>query len=209
MTDRRHFLRLGAATMLAMLPPRPAAAILAADVRLIYEEIAGERSPLVTGNAAGMLPIIYFFDYQSTEGRVINALLQRLAAGDSNIRILCKEWPRPGSLGELASRAAIAAHWQGGYAVAHAALMRVPGDLDERRIVWALRDAGLDMRRLFTDLRDRFVDIERRLRITGAQARDLGLVTRPALVGGATRLLPPVTDEDVLRLIENARHPQT
>lgn len=205
MTDRRQFLCLTAGAMLATLSPRPARAILAADVRLIYEEIADERHAMVIGNPEGTLSIVHFVDYESHEGRAMDAMLQRLAADRFDLRILCKQWPRPGGLGELAARAAIAAHMQGGYAVAHAALMRIPGDLDERRIALALYDAGLDMRRLSIYLRERFTDIERSLRIAASQARDLALVTRPTLLGGSIRLSAPASEADLLRLIEDTR----
>lgn len=202
--DRRHFLLLTAAASSAIVAPAVATP-WPSDVMYAYRDILFEPDALVLGAPEAGSVLVEFFDYQCPQCRKMHGAIERLTASDSAVRIVCKEWPTLGDISDLAARAAIAAHFQGRYAEAHAALMRVPEPMDENGIVDALTAADVDVDRVSQDLRDKVVPIERRLRMTRKQAAALHLAASPGFVAGKTLLVGVVDERGLRRLVRAAK----
>jgi protein-disulfide isomerase len=186
--NRRRFLQASAAFALA---PVAASAQQAADLLWLYDDIVRDKLRLSDGNPDGDVVIIEFFDYLCPYCRAIHPTLKRLLAEDPQLLIAYKEWPALGKVSDLAARLAVAARWQGKYAAAHDALVALPGRLTEERLKPALAAAGIDMAALERDLQEQRVPIERLLRQTGSQARQLRLDGTPAfIIGGEVRMGP-------------------
>jgi protein-disulfide isomerase len=88
--------------------------------------VADARDP-VLGNPDGDVTLVEFFDYRCGYCRIMAEPMQALIARDPELRIVMKEFPILGPDSLLASRAALAAHRQGGYEAMHWALLAETG----------------------------------------------------------------------------------
>ena len=111
---------------------------------------ADPRDP-VLGNPDGDVTLVEFFDYRCGYCRIMAEPLQALLANDPGLRIVMKEFPILGPDSLLASRAALAAHQQGGYEAMHWALLAA-SRIDEAVIVRLAEEQGLDVDRLLADM---------------------------------------------------------
>lgn len=154
--------------------------------RSIYRRAQLDPTVPVSGNPAGDLTVVEYFDYQCGYCRAVHADIRALLAEDGDLRLVHKDWPIFGEASEYAARAALAAKWQGRYAQAQHALMTLPGRLDRERVRAALAAAGIDLQRLDRDLEANAREIGRLLRHADDEATAIGLDGTPGfLIGGA------------------------
>lgn len=133
----------------------------------------------VFGNRDGDVGIVEFFDYNCSWCKRALTEVQNLAAADSNVRVVMKEFPIFGPDSEFAARAAMAAVKQNKYWELHVALMgqeRVTKD----SVLTAAKSLGLDMARLQKDMED--PEISKALKETARVAAELDIQGTPAFI---------------------------
>ncbi|WP_256748996.1 DsbA family protein [Mesorhizobium sp. Mes31] len=140
--------------------------------------------PFVGSNTADVT-IAEFMDYNCPYCKKSHSALKKLLASDPRIRVLYKEWPIFGPVSEYAARLAIAAKWQGRYAIAHDALMSAPRRFTANEEVRAvLRTAGIDLKKLDADAAKHEAEITLLLARNNLQAETIGLQGTPAWIVG-------------------------
>ena len=144
----------------------------------------------VSGNTAGDVTVVEFFDYQCGYCKRALPVMEALLETDANVRVVWKEFPILGPVSVFAARASMAANRQGRYYPLHLALMMEP-QLTEQKIIEIADRTGLDLERLRQDMAD--PAIQSYLDETQALARKLGIGGTPAFVVGGT-LVPGVVD---------------
>ena len=152
--------------------------------------VAHPMSP-VSGNAAGDVTVVEFFDYQCGFCRRALPTMVELLKTDPGVRVVWKEFPILGPVSDFAARASMAAERQGKYHEFHVRLMGQKEKLSEERIVKVAAGVGLDVARLRRDMAD--PAIRAYLNETRRLARTLGIGGTPAFVIGDT-LIPGVVD---------------
>lgn len=163
---------LVSAASIATLPPA------------IAKSIGSDPDAPVAGNLLGSVTISEFFDYRCPYCRMMQPTLASLVVKDSRVRLVAKEWPIFGGPSITAARVALAARWQGKYAVVHDALFKLPRAMDEESIRAAAASAGVDMARLDRDLASRGKEIDAELATVDREARSVGLQGTPGFIIG-------------------------
>src|SRR3546814_7120233 len=105
----------------------------------------------VSGNRAGDVTMVEFFDYNCPYCRSVAQTLDRVMESDGSIRMVFKEFPILGSNSIFAAKAALAANAQGRYAEFHLRLMSLKGHADEASVLAAASEMGLDLAKLKSD----------------------------------------------------------
>lgn len=191
---------------LTILEEKQAASANLEQQRLIAENAGAlQRDPnsFVAGNPDGDVTIVEFFDYQcgyckrSVE-RVMNVLEE-----DGNVRLVLKEFPILGETSVFASRAAIAAIPQGKYMDLHVALLTSKGELTEDRVLRMAEDVGIDVARLKQDMKD--ARVSETIEANYDMARLIGVEGTPAFIIGTAFAPGAIDEEEMTRLIEEAR----
>ncbi len=154
----------------------------------------------VSGNAAGDVTVVEFFDYRCGFCKRALPAMEALLEEDANVRVVWKEFPILGPVSEFAARAAMAADRQGKYYPFHLALMKEP-ELTEGRVLEIAVKAGLDPERLRQDMED--PAIAAYLDETRALAQEIGITGTPAFVVGGT-LVPGVIDAAGMKALVDA-----
>ncbi|HXV73180.1 MAG TPA: DsbA family protein [Sphingomonadales bacterium] len=163
---------------------------------------------IVIGNPKGDVTLVEFYDYRCPYCREMHARVERLIAGDPNLRVVLKQYPVKDYPGEapvslVAARLAQAAHKQGKFAAFHGALFAAEPPLSEERLYALAAEAGLDVTRLKEDMRA--PETAQHVRETLLLADALGINGTPTFVVGDI-ILPGVIETDVLvQLIARAR----
>ena len=173
------------------------------------ERLAGEREALsadardpVLGNPDGDVTLIEFFDYRCGYCRIMAEPLQSLIAREPDLRIVMKEFPILGPDSLLASRAALAAHLQGGYEAMHWALL-AENRIDEAVIMRLAEAQGLDVDRLLADMQaDPVAD---HIQDNILLAQGLGVNGTPSFIIGDTVLPGAVPVERLAGLVAEER----
>ena len=132
----------------------------------------------VLGNPKGTRTLVKFTDYGCTYCRASEADVQKLIAGDPNLRVVIREWPIfDGS--EDAARMALAAARQGKYAAFYKAMF-AGGQPSPATVARAAEVAGLDVTRARADAATDAVaaELARNMQL----ARTLGFTGTPAWV---------------------------
>lgn len=198
MMHRRHVLGIAAALVVARPPIVRAEGEDAMTAALFHDP----DTPIL-GNPNGDVAVVEFFDYRCPYCRRSAADLDTLAAEDSGVRLVMKEWPILGAKSVEAARGALAAHLQGQYAAVHWRLMQGEVQAGRDGLSELARDLGLDMARYEAD---RDSD-----RVTAMLARNdelasaLGLTGTPGFVVGQA-VIPGAVSLDTLRdLVAKAR----
>ncbi len=169
-----------------------------------YRDRLMDSGPLpVAGNASGDVTVVEFFDYRCPYCRQAVPEVKRLLAADPGVRLVRKEFPVLGPDSVRASRAAIAANYQGKYLAFHDALMTHAGPLDEAAVMEAARAVGLDTARLARDMARAEVDAV--IREAHGLARVLGITGTPAFVIGDVLLPGFVEAPDLAHAVAGAR----
>jgi protein-disulfide isomerase len=140
-----------------------------------------------TGNPAGDVTLVEFYDVRCPYCRTMLPTLSQLLAHDHGIRLVLKDLPILGPGSVLGARALLAAQRQGLYFQYQVAIMQGPPDVTEATLRSQAQSVGLDWPRLQHDMAD--PTIQQRLDANLALAQALHIEGTPAIVLG-DRLLP-------------------
>ncbi len=194
--------------------PALACALLASEVRaqdIQLITLDGQKQMLTDPGTAPVgarrpdVTVVEYFDYNCPYCKKLVPELQSLLAQDRKIAVLYKDWPILGAVSVYAAVSALAAGWQGKYAVAHDALMSGPRLARNDQVDSVLESAGVNMETLRKDRSGHAQEIAALLERNDAEARALNLTGTPGLVVGRQRV-PGVVDLSLLQqLIQHAR----
>lgn len=191
---------------MSRLQQREAAADAVAKKQILVahrDELLADPASPVLGNPDGDVTVVEFFDYRCGYCKYVAPVLEALLAGDSNVRLVLKEFPILGPDSLLAAQAALAAKRQGRYKEFHAALMAAK-QVDEAAINATATELGLDMDKFRADRGDAATTatIEKNQQLAGS----LDINGTPAFVIG-DRLVPGAADASALAAyIAEVRH---
>ena len=207
-TTRRQALALmgaGAVTLGINVMPRSALAQGSDDDTLTEALVLRDPDIPATGNAAGDVTIVEYFDFNCPYCRKLAPELAQVVQDDGKVRLVYKDWPILGPVSIVASRMALATKYQDKYLAAHDALMGTASRLTEPRIKELLAGAGVDMDRASRDLETNAKAIDIILARNDAQARAFGFRGTPAFIIGKFRVPGALTMTDFGHAIADAR----
>ena len=118
---------------------------LVANAELIFRD----KADFVAGNPNGNVTMVEFFDYNCPWCKKDFDDVMALIDEDKELRVVLKEFPILGPDSEYASKAAIAAGYQGKYLQLHTALFQHEGRITEKTVNELAIAQGLDMDRFF------------------------------------------------------------
>lgn len=160
-------------------------------------ELLNDPDSPVSGNSAGDVTVIEFFDYRCGYCKRAASALTQLQHNDAGVRVVYKDFPILGETSELAAKAALASHLQGKHQAFHEALLAVKDDLSKEQLFRVAAAAGLDIERLDRDINrpewQTVIDKNRML------AKTLGISGTPAFIVG-NELVPGALD---LKMLED------
>lgn len=161
-----------------------------------------ENDPLI-GNPNGDVTLVEFFDYQCGYCKSMAGPLMKTVKEDGNVRLILKEFPILGEASVFAARASLAARNQGKYEEFHMALIRTRGRLNEKSVLQAAHEVGLDMKQLQADMNSSAIreEIDRNY----ALAQKLEIEGTPAFTIGNDLVPGAVSAEQLKALIQKAR----
>jgi len=157
------------------------------------------------GNPEGDVTIVAFFDYNCGYCRRSAPALARLLREDGNIRLVYKDWPILAESSVVAAQLALAAHYQGKYALAHKTLMELKGKLTTERMADALGKAGIDRKRLSADLGSHAAEIGDLLKRNNEQAQALELPGTPVYLVGPFKVAAALDYQGFRDVVGDAR----
>jgi protein-disulfide isomerase len=169
----------------------------------LRKEIFFDPNSPVSGNAAGDVSIVVFFDYNCGYCKQTLPQLQSVSKNDPLVRIVYKEFPVLGPKSTFAAKAALAAARQGKYVEFHDALMTAEV-IDEDSIKSIAKTLSIDHSKLQKDMADPEIDeqITRNQRL----AESLDINGTPAYILG-DQLIPGAIDAETLtRFVKNERN---
>lgn len=210
----KKLLHLGAALVFLLgvaSGPWPTAANGQSDAENVLNRDSIWRDPEipVLGNPDGDLTIVEYFDYQCPVCKHFHPDLARVVREDGNIRLISKGWPIFGGASVYAGRMALAAKYQGKFAVAHEALFTAKVALTEAAIRDLLSKAGVDVARADRDLQDNRQAIEAALARNAIQAVAFGFLGTPAFIVGTFRVNRGLDARQFRQAIKDARAAQS
>lgn len=166
----------------------------------ILREDAGDP---ILGNPDGNFVIYEFTDYNCGYCKRVFQPLQELLAGDSEIRLVIKEFPILSQTSVLAAQAGIAAQAQGVFPEFHVAMMTARGAISMESILDAAETAGADTARLQADMNSPAVAaiIDR----TRAAAQALEISGTPGLVIGSQVIPGAISIEQMREIVAAER----
>ena len=166
---------------------RPAFAQRVDDV-LNEAQVLRDPDVPATGNPAGDVNIVEWFDYNCPYCRRIAPEIQQVVHDDGKVRLVLKDWPILGEVSKFAARMALAAKYQDKYMAAHEAMIGVNSKLTEPRVRELLAGAGLDIDRLNRDVTANDKAIDTILARNHAQALAFGFKGTPSFIVGKFRV---------------------
>jgi protein-disulfide isomerase len=152
---------------------------------LTFDSIVNDPEAPVAGNPKGDVVIVAFLDYNCQYCKKSAPDLDGVVKTDGDVRLVYKDCPILTEASVYGARMALAAKYQGGYDLVHAALMHVPGkrnpqnDMEE-----AIATSGVDLRRLRADLETHGSEIDALIKRNVAQAQALGFEGVPNFLIG-------------------------
>ena len=158
-----------------------------------------------TGNPAGDVTIVEYFDYQCSYCKRIAPVLADIAREDGGIRLVLKDWPIFGELSVQSARLVLAAKFQGKFHDAHYALMATSGRLTEPRLVETLKQAGVSLEKLNGALEVHDETLKSVLKRNAAQAEAFGFNGTPSFIVGTFRVPGVPTAEQFRMMIADVR----
>lgn len=176
----------------------------------VKEAIATHRRELlydpaspVSGNPAGDVTVVEFFDYRCGFCQRAAGSVTQLQKDNAHVRIVYKDFPILGADSVEAAKAALASRSQGRHQAFHEALLAAKGNLTKAEILQIASAVGLDTKKLVADMDNpEWLAIIEHNR---ALASDLGITGTPAFVVG-NELVPGAMDLAALnKLVERAR----
>jgi protein-disulfide isomerase len=148
------------------------------------DAIFADASNPVIGNPKGTITVVEFFDYQCPHCKDMAPIIDKLIAGDNNVRVVFKELPIFGENSKFASSAALAAFKlnPANYAKFHNALMAASNPLSQDKVLKIAKDSGIDVNALKKAMQN--TAIEDQLQANFKLARELGIMGTPSLIVG-------------------------
>lgn len=131
------------------------------------------------GNPKGTVTVVEFFDYQCPHCVDMEPTISGVIKGNSNLRVVFKDFPIRGPLSEYAARASLAAQKQGKYFEMHSGIMQNAAHLTQDGIMDIAKNIGLDVDKLKADMQSKEVDDQ--LKANYKLAQSLGLMGTPAV----------------------------
>lgn len=160
------------------------------------QELLHDPGSPVSGNPAGDVTVVEFFDYRCGYCKRAASALTQLQQSDARVRVVYKDFPILGETSELAAKAALASHLQGKHRAFHEALLAAKDDLTKDQLFRIAQEAGLDVNRLDRDMtRPEWQPTIDRNR---ALAKTLGITGTPAFIVG-NDLVPGALDLKTLQ----------
>ena len=157
----------------------------------------------VIGNPEGDVTVVEFFDYNCPYCKRAAPVVKNVIAGDSDVRVVYREWPILGEGSDFAARAALSSRNQGKYEEFHWALMGMAGRAEEASVIQVAEQVGLDIPQLRRDMEA--PEIDAHIAASMELSRALGFNGTPSFVIGDA-LVPGVIEADqMIRLAEEAR----
>ncbi len=157
----------------------------------------------VIGNREGDVTVVEFFDYNCPYCKRAASVVKNVIAGDSEVRVVYREWPILGEGSDFAARAALASRNQGKYEEFHWALMALNGRATEASVLKVVRELGLDEDQLRVDMEAPEVDAH--IQVSMELARQLGFSGTPSFVIGDALAPGLIAEDEMTRLIEAVR----
>lgn len=149
------------------------------------------------GNPNGDVVIVEFLDYGCGHCRRSVSDVERLVAGDPNVKVVFRPFPILGPLSLDAARLSLAAARAGKFPQVHTELFGGPG-LDAKRISTAGRNAHVKMPK---DL----ATLDHEIRNNKALAQQIGITGTPAFVVGGKFISGAVGYDELKKQIDEAR----
>jgi protein-disulfide isomerase len=198
---------LGAGAVVAGAAVMSRSALAEGDDEKVLTEALVLRDPdvPVTGNAAGDISVVEWFDYQCPYCRKLEPELRQVVQDDGKVRLVLKDWPILGPVSTVAARMALACKFQDKYSQAHDALMGVNSRLTEPRITELLAGGGIDVDRVKRDLASNAKTIDAILARNNDQAAAFGFRGTPAFIVGKFRVPGALTIAEFEQVIADAR----
>lgn len=157
----------------------------------------------VIGNPEGDVTVVEFFDYNCPYCKRAAPVVKNVIAGDSDVRVVYREWPILGEGSDFAARAALASRNQGKYEEFHWGLMALNGRATEASVMKVVRELGLDEDQLRADMEAPEVDTH--IQVSMDLARQLGFSGTPSFVIGDALVPGLIAEDEMTRLIEAVR----
>lgn len=146
------------------------------------DELLRDPGSPVSGNPAGDVTVVEFFDYRCGYCKRVSGTVALLQKDDSRVRVVYKDLPILGDESVFAAKAALAARAQGKHHALHEALLSAKNDLTSAQILKIASQVGLNVKKLASDMKnselDGIIDRNRTL------AKELGISGTPAFVIG-------------------------
>ncbi|MBS0169490.1 MAG: DsbA family protein [Nitrospira sp.] len=160
------------------------------------QELLHDPDSPVSGNRAGDITVVEFFDYRCGYCKRAASALTELQQQDGGVRVVYKDFPILGETSELAAKAALASHLQGKHQAFHEALLAAKDDLTKEQLFRIAQRIGLDVNQLDRDINrpEWQTVIERNRRL----AKTLGISGTPAFIVGK-ELVPGALDVKMLQ----------
>jgi protein-disulfide isomerase len=168
-------------------------------------EIVKDPGVYAVGAAHPAVWVVEYFDYNCPYCKRQAPELQALVRANAEVGVFYKDWPILGETSVYAARSAIAAGWQGKYALAHDALITGPRCKSHDDVDATLQAAGIDMNELAQARVQHANDIAELLARNDNEARGLGLHGTPGILVGR-RLLGGLMDAETLKSYISKAH---
>jgi protein-disulfide isomerase len=169
----------------------------------LRESIENNPDDPVMGNANGDVTIVEFFDYQCGYCKRMMKPLVALLKADPKIRFVLKEFPVLGEASVFAARASLAAKMQGKYEPFHLALMGYSGRLNERAVIQAAREVGMNLKQIQKDMNS--PKVKAIINANRELAQALGVRGTPAFLIGGDLIPGAVPIESLKELVAKLR----
>jgi protein-disulfide isomerase len=158
-----------------------------------------------TGNLAGDITIVEYFDYQCPYCRKLEPELRQVVQDDGKVRLVFKDWPILGPASVTAAHMVLASKHQDKFIQAHDALIAVNSKLTEARIREVLAGAGIDLDRLDKDLASNSAAIDAVVSRNKDQAVAFEFRGTPSFIVGKFRVPGVLTMAQFGQAIADAR----
>lgn len=167
------------------------------------KEIETPFAGAVAGNPDGDVPVVVFFDYACPYCRQGHRDVARLAAADTGIKVVYRDFPVLSPASEEAAMASLSAAQQGRYSRFHDAMFENPGKVGRERTIAMVRAAGLNEVRTAKDLDAPALKAEIKKNLDLGRA--LGLTGTPSYVIGDRILSGAVGYDELKKAVAEAR----
>jgi protein-disulfide isomerase len=191
------------ATALVFAPGQRA---VAQESELTPAVLASDPDAPQAGDPKGDVTIVAFVDYNCPYCKKSAPALAHLLATDRHVRIVFKDWPILAPTSAYGAKVALAAKYQGKYAVVHDVLMKIPGaSVSKDKMDAALQASGVDVDLLNKDLDRHFDEIVALIVRTNEQAKRLGLVGTPVYFIGPIKVAAAIDYEKFKKIVADVR----